>query len=48
MGSSASHSIGLNIGLPLGESSREDIAGRAIAMMLLQRVNSVSMRPFEG
>ena len=48
MGSSASHSIGLNIGLPLGESSREDIAGRAVAMMLLHRANNVSMRPSEG
>ena len=48
MGSSASHSIGLNIGLPLGERSGEDIAGRAAAMMLLQRANSVSIRLFKG
>ena len=48
MGSSASHPIGLNIGLPLAESSGEDIAGRAVAMMLLQRANIVSITPFEG
>ena len=48
MGISALHSIGLNIGLPLGERSGEDMAGMAMAMMLLQRANSVSIRPFEG
>ena len=48
MGISASHSIGLSIGLPLGERSGEDMAGRAVAMTLLQRANIVSIRPFEG
>ena len=47
-GRSASQSIGLNIGLPLGERSGEDMVGRAMAMVLLQRANNVSMRPFEA
>lgn len=48
MGSPASHSIGLNIGLPLGNRSPEDISGRAIAMILLQRAKVVNIMEFEG
>ena len=48
MGSSASHSIGLSIGLPLGKRSPEDMSGRGVAMILLQRANIISITAFEG
>ena len=48
MGSSVSHFIGLNIGLPLGKRSGEDMSGTAMAIILLQRANVVSIMAFEG